>query len=318
MRRAIQTTPPDLFFCMFSGFITGYDAAMLPFPEHLIKPLEHGYEQHGPKLVVAINLLLLIAVAFSVAKLLWAFVPTPEAARWHPAPAAASALPASGSASLNTVLNAHLFGLYRVSATSDIATAPETRLDLKLIGILAGSRTGESRALIAQQGSIEKSYAIGDDIVRGVTLQAIFPDRVILARDGQMETLRLDPLSGAGSAYAPPAQVGSNDNGAASVSLSQARQEMLQDPNRAADYIRVQPNNPGGQLHGYRIYPGKNASVFTNAGLRPGDLVTSVNGTPLDDTQKALQMLNELSRAGSVSLTVDRGGQTQTINVSFN
>lgn len=289
---------------------------MLPFPDHLIKPLEHGYEQHGPKLIAAINLLLLIAIAFSFAKLLWAFVPTPETARWRPAPAPASALPASGSASLNAVLNAHLFGVYRAAATSDVATAPETRLDLKLIGILAGSRADESRALIAQQGSTEKSYAIGDDIVRGVTLQAIFPDRVILARDGLMETLRLDPLSGAGSAYMAPAQGSSNENGA--VPLSQARQEMLQDPNKASDYIRVQPNNPGGLLHGYRVYPGKNVSTFANAGLRPGDLVTAVNGTPLDDTQKALQMLNELSRAGSVSLTVDRGGQTQTINVSFN
>ena len=291
---------------------------MLTLPDHLIKPLAHGYEQHGQKLITATNLLLLIAVAFGVAQLLWAMVPTPEAARWHPIPAPLSASTTNGSTSLNTVINAHVFGLYRTSATTDLSSAPETRLDLKLIGIIAGSRAEESRALIAQQGSIEKSFAIGDDIVRGVTLQAIFPDRVILSRDGQLETLRIDPLSGAGSTYVAPTQASSVDIGSSNTALSHARQEMLQDPNKAADYIRVQANNSDGQLHGYRVYPGKKANVFNNAGLRSGDLVTSVNGTPLDDTQKALQMLNDLSKAGSVSLTVDRGGQIQTINVPFN
>ena len=302
---------------MICSFITGYDALMLPLPDHLIKPLEHGYERHGQKLILAVNVLLLVAVALNAAKLLWAVVPSSDAARWRPAPVIANTLSTTSTNSLNAILNAHLFGTYRTNARTDVSTAPETRLDLKLIGILAGSHASESRALIAQQGAIEKSYAIGDDIVRGVTLQAIFPDRVILSRDGQMETLRLDPLSGAGAAAVMPVQGASYDANA-NIGLSQARQEMLQDPNKASEYIRVQPNNAGGQLHGYRVYPGKNASVFTNTGLRAGDLVTSVNGITLDDTQKALQMLNDLSKSGSVSLTVDRGGQTQTINVSFN
>jgi general secretion pathway protein C len=46
--------------------------------------------------------------------------------------------------------------------------------------------------------------------------------------------------------------------------------------------------------------------------------VTAVNGVQLDDTQKAMQMLSDLSKAGSVSVVIDRGGQPQTINVTFN
>ena len=53
-------------------------------------------------------------------------------------------------------------------------------------------------------------------------------------------------------------------------------------------------------------------------GLRPGDLVTAVNGIQLNDTQTALQMLNDLSRAPNVTLTIERGGQVQTVNVSLN
>lgn len=291
---------------------------MLNLAHTLTIPLAQGYQRHQRRIVATVTIVLTIALALSLAKFIWALVPTPESARWQAPPASLNAAPVGAASSLNIITNARLFGLYKASAMSSLSAAPDTRLNLKLIGILAGTRASDSRAIISQQGSSEKAYAIGDDIVRGVNLQAIFADRVILSRDGQMETLRLDPTSGGSAGGFIPAQSNSPLSGNLAQQLSQARQEMLQDPAKAGDYLRIQPNNPGGQLHGYRIYPGKNASVFTNAGLRPGDLVTAVNGIALDDTQKALQMLNDLSKASSVSLMVDRGGQLQTINVTFN
>jgi general secretion pathway protein C len=304
---------------MFSGFVTGYDAAMPSLPNNLMKPLVQGYERHQTRLIIAVNALLIVGIAFASAKLLWSLVPTPDAARWQPTPVQTQTSSSNaGTAGLNTIINAHLFGIYKAAVSTDVSSAPETRLDLKLLGILAGTRASDSRAIISQSGAAEKAYAIGDDVVRGASLQAIFPDRVIISRDGQMETLRLDPTLGGSSSESPPPQRTNYDSGNLPQQLSQARQEMLQDPSKTADYIRVQPNNTNGQLHGYRIYPGKNAGVFNNAGLKPGDLVTSVNGIALDDNQKALQMLNDMSKANSVNLTVDRSGQLQTINVTFN
>jgi general secretion pathway protein C len=71
-------------------------------------------------------------------------------------------------------------------------------------------------------------------------------------------------------------------------------------------------------MKGYRVYPGQNQQLFTNAGLRPGDLVTSVNGVALDDPQKSLQMLNDLSKAHDVTVVVDRDGKPQTLNFTLN
>lgn len=303
---------------MFSNFVTGYDAVMPSLPHNLTKPLLQGYERHQTRLVIVVNALLIIGIAFTLAKLLWSVVPTPDTARWQPTPSSTLVAPNNAGTGLNTIINAHLFGTYKVSASTDVSSAPETRLDLKLLGILAGTRSSDSRAIISQPGGVEKAYAIGDDVVRGANLQAIFPDRVIISRDGQLETLRLDPTLGGASGGPAPTSYGNADGGNLPQQLSQARQEMLQDPSKTADYIRVQANNTNGQLHGYRIYPGKNVGVFNNAGLKPGDLVTSVNGVALDDNQKALQMLNDISKANSVNLTVDRGGQLQTINVTFN
>ena len=41
--------------------------------------------------------------------------------------------------------------------------------------------------------------------------------------------------------------------------------------------------SPDGKLRGMRVYPGTNAQAFNRLGLRPGDLVTAINGTTLDD-----------------------------------
>jgi general secretion pathway protein C len=65
------------------------------------------------------------------------------------------------------------------------------------------------------------------------------------------------------------------------------------------------------------VYPGRDRAAFTSAGLRPGDLVVSVNGVQLDDPAKALQMLGDLSQAGQVNLVVERGGQTQNISINL-
>ena len=80
----------------------------------------------------------------------------------------------------------------------------------------------------------------------------------------------------------------------------------------------MQPANQSGQLRGYRVYPGRDRGMFNTAGLRPGDLITAVNGVELNDAGRALQLLGELSQTTQLNLTLERGGQSQTLNLSLN
>lgn len=275
------------------------------------------YERHGRSLPPLATIGLTMLVAWLLAQLVWALVPVPEAARWQPAPVAPVVKADRGGPDLARIAGAQLFGAYRPEAApaGNLQEAPDTRLSLTLLGILSGNQR-DSRALIASSNGEEKPYAIGDDIVSGANLQAIFPDRVILSRNGQLETLRLNRDAPSRAVDTRP--VDSVGSAGTSAMLGQIREQILADPTKAAEFVRVQPANVNGQLRGYRIYPGRERAAFTDAGLRPGDLVTSVNGIQLDDNQKALQMLGDLSRAGSVTLTVERGGQPQTITLSFN
>lgn len=279
--------------------------------------LGRWYERHGRRLPSAAVLLLVLLLGHLLARLLWALWPIPDAGRWRPAQLAA-APGAQRAVDIQAAIDAHLFGDYRASADPNgAASAPETRLSLSLLGILSNSVPERSRALIASSDGAEKPFAIGDDVISGVSLQAIFADRVVLSRGGTLETLRLnkDAPSQGGAPSTPITPVGGD---ATTQMIGRIRDEVLTDPSRASQYIRVQPANVNGQLKGFRVYPGRERQPFNQIGLRPGDLVTSVNGIQLDDTQKSLQMLTELGKASSVTLTVDRGGQSQTFNVTLN
>lgn len=299
----------------------------IKLPDSVRTAVVRAYDRHGRKLPGAVSLLLAILLGIALANLLWALIPSPKSAAWRPAPAPASAQPAgaaarpAGTVDVAAIQNANLFGQYQAAPTENGGQAPESTLPLKLLGILASSDNERySRALIEVAAGDERPFGVGAQVIQGTTLQAILPDRVVLSRGGKLETLRLekDLASAAATGIADTTPPPPPPPPAGGMALSQIRDQVLQDPNKAGDFVRVQPANKDGHLQGYRIYPGKDRSIFAQAGLKPGDLVTEVNGVQLDDASKALKMLSELKDASQLNLVVDRGGQSQTINVKMN
>ena len=48
----------------------------------------------------------------------------------------------------------------------------------------------------------------------------------------------------------------------------------------------------------------------------PGDLVTEINGTPLDDPSRGMEILQSIDSASEVTVTVERNGQPTQININ--
>ena len=70
-------------------------------------------------------------------------------------------------------------------------------------------------------------------------------------------------------------------------------------------------------MNGFRVYPGRNRPAFMRLGLRPGDQVTAINGTPLDDRDRGEQILRTLSSSSEARVTVIRGGQQQDLTLNL-
>ena len=62
---------------------------------------------------------------------------------------------------------------------------------------------------------------------------------------------------------------------------------------------------------------GRNRAIFNKLGLKPGDLVTAINGTALDDPQRSQEVFNTIQTSDHVTVTVERGGQKQDISLNI-
>jgi general secretion pathway protein C len=212
------------------------------------------------------------------------------------------------------IVNAHLFGV--AASSGDPANAPATAANLALTGTLAGREPEHGWAIIGASGQAARVYATGTALPGGAKLFAVYPDRVILDRNGSHESLLLPRLSaGAGGNFAPRV-ASQSQGGAPDASLADSvRQLLVQNPQAGGDLLRPQPVFAGGSLRGYRVYPGRNRAQFAGLGLQPGDLVMAVNGVALDDPNRGLEILRGVGQGSAVTLSVERGGQQQQIAI---
>ncbi len=216
----------------------------------------------------------------------------------------------------------HLMGKpASVSTTKQVIDAPETTLNLKLLGVLAGGKE-YGYAIISSSGDEIKNYALGDDVPGGATLHAVFSDHVILDRDIRMETLRLPKANASGfnqkkltnTAKAPVTQSKPAENETNFETIGQFREEIMKNPVRLTEFINATPhNNEDGKFMGYKLAPSNNKDMFYQLGLEPGDVVININDIVLDAPNKGPEALGALSTATEIKIVVMRAGTEITL-----
>ncbi len=208
------------------------------------------------------------------------------------------------------ITNAHLFGT-APAPKQDGANAPQTSIPLVLTGTIAGDDPQNGLAILGQTAQSAKVYAVGDNVPGGARLHSVYSDRVVIDRDGQLESLALPRKV---SAPAPaPSTAALPEN----PSLERMRRMITEQPGLITDVMRPQPVMDHGHMNGFRVYPGRNRQAFMRLGLRPGDQVTAINGTPLDDRDRGEQILHTLASASEARVTVIRGGVQEDLNLNI-
>ncbi len=244
------------------------------------------------------------AIAGQLALLVWKFVP---GARRPPPP---PAVPTRGAPpDLAALLRAPLFGAPATAAQSG-ENAPRTRVALVLAGTLAVRDPKAGLAIIGESAQAARLYAAGSTLPGGVRLHEVYTDRVVLDRDGSLETLPLPRQSTAGgTARLSP-------SGNTEPALGESVQRLVaQGPEVIGEVLRPMPTYANGQLKGFRVYAGRDRQKFAKLGLQPGDLVTQINGVPLGDAQHGMEILRTLGNAATANVTIERGGSVQQVTV---
>jgi general secretion pathway protein C len=136
---------------------------------------------------------------------------------------------------------------------------------------------------------------------------------VILDRNGNLESLAL-PRQSTGVGMAPPPVA----NLPTENPIAQRMRDLIaSEPGVISDIMRPQPVFAQGKQRGYRVYPGRNRQAFTRLGLRPGDLVTAINGTPLDDPARGQEIFSTLGSSSEARVTVMRNGKQQDLTLNM-
>lgn len=273
-----------------------------------------------------VTLVLVLLLGWQLARLVWLLVPASPlgdtvTAAPPPGSAASAAVAGRQSVDVEAIASAHLFG---EANAEDVANLPlpspteeleETRLALTLKGTMAGTDDRLTVAIIADNRNEEKVYSIGDAVVPGATLHAVYRDQVVLNRSGVLESLKLPKDMPTSSA--PVQRATTTRTAIATPSEEPSIQETLtQNASRLTEVIRPVPYFVAGQQQGFRVYPGRDRKAFAALGLRPGDLVKDINGAALTDPQQAAQIFQDLGSADQVSVTVERNGQPEVLTLT--
>ena len=257
-----------------------------------------------------VTAILVIAVAWQLARITWLLIPEDVAAITPLAVGTVPATPATTGGSeidILSIRNACLFGCPDENEPPPpglIIDAPE-ETELTLRGIISDNAPELGLAIISEQGGEEKVYKVGDNLPRGRRLHSVYADKAFLMRGTEMRQLTLPKEFSSSSFRRTPTRATSQ----ASRSQRSLREVISKNPARLTDIIRPQPVFVDGKQRGYRVYPGRQRQQFSALGLKPGDLVIEINGAMLDDPARGMEVFRSLGDATQVTVTVERNGQ---------
>ncbi|SFP74261.1 type II secretion system protein N [Sphingomonas rubra] len=243
------------------------------------------------------ELALMAGLAVQVSRLIWTLAtPVSPLGEWRPA---GVVLPGPAASIL-----AGFDPFFRLGAPAG-QPAAVTSLQLTLFGIRLDEATGRGSAILAGPDGVQQSVGVGEEVQPGVRLKAVAFDHVTLDRGGTTEDLFLDqsaappppPGAPAGIPGAPPAAPG--------VPVARLRQE-----------IGFIPRIDGGRVSGLTVRAQGSGEVFRNAGLRDGDVVTSIAGRPVSGPGDLDRVAIEFADGGAIPIIVERGQNTLPLSIT--
>jgi general secretion pathway protein C len=244
----------------------------------------------------------------------------------------------AGSTPAGSIAKWHLFGNTPLAGSTGASSTAQVMI---LRGTLADRDPAAGIAVIGDTERGEQAYRAGENVAAGVKLARVYSDHVVLVHEGVEETLTLtrdrnlmpaDIVRPGSSNSATPARQNSAmratpaNSSAASSATQTARapadwqqtvERLRQNPDELAKRVPIVPVLDGGRLTGVQVSAGADIALINRIGLRAGDIVTAVNGAPVDSIARGQQIVDSLRNAASARVTVLRNGKPIDITISL-
>jgi general secretion pathway protein C len=231
-----------------------------------------------------------------------------------------------------------------IKQAAPLAPPPVVAQDLN-IRLLGTSHLTQSRpfAIVENQRTAQQSlYRQGDEIEGVGRLVAIEKTRIIVEHEGQRLAVEipqedmqapaavsppgpnLDETEGDEAPPDVPVQPPtSSARGVHPMGLNRYQLDRstvdsnLNNMSQLLTQMRAIPNVQNGKSNGFSLSEIQPGSLFSQMGLRDGDLVTTISGQDLNDPTQAMAMLNQLRNQQNIQIGVVRNGRPVVLNYSI-
>jgi general secretion pathway protein C len=200
-----------------------------------------------------------------------------------------------------------------VPAISPEADAPAPPAHGALLtGTILSSKSADARTIISDRHDRQRVYARGDEIADGGEVVEIHRDYVVVRRGGRLETL--DFSRNAATRMLEHATPDAAQTTPPEDYREVLRHAMFTHPELLLQLVGATAVVEGGHFRGYRVMQPADPAFLESLGLKPGDMLTAVNGAPLDTPDFGAQVLDAVTGTGVLTFTVQRGGQILVVS----
>lgn len=201
----------------------------------------------------------------------------------------------------------------------DLENLKQTDLKLRLWGTVT-RQNAASYAVIEDTKTREQNLYRRGDSVQNATVKMILREKIVLSVDNQDEILNIEkPVASKSRFRAGRSNTRSARLPASSysrrITLNRERlANALENLGQLMDQAAIRPYIEDGRPAGISIAGIKPNAIFRRMRLRNGDIITGVNGRPIESVEDAIAAFEELNTSSEIQVDIKRRGRKQRLN----
>jgi general secretion pathway protein C len=242
-------------------------------------------------------------------------------------------------ASYSVIAERDIFNSIKEVAPVAPAPVPTLDLDIRLLGTSHLTQSRPFAVIENERNALQALYRQGDEIEGIGRLVGVEKTRIIIDRQGQRVAVEIpqDAMEAPSEVSPPTPSPDDSDETPPEVAVQlptavggvhrlgrnryQVDRSMvdssLQNMSQLFTQMRAIPNIQNGKSNGFALSEIQPGSLFSQMGLRDGDLVTTISGQDLSDPTQALAMLNQLRNQQNLQIGLMRNGRPLTLNYNI-
>jgi general secretion pathway protein C len=197
----------------------------------------------------------------------------------------------------------------------DIENLKQTDLKLRLWGTATGQEA-TSYAVIEDTKTREQNLYRTGDSIQNATVKMILREKIVLAVDNKDEILAIEePVKSKRRFRSGRKNTRTSRSFSRKITLNRKRLERTMEKlGQLMNHANLRLHTKNGRPDGVSVTRIKRNSIFRRLRLRHGDIITSVNGRPVETVEDAIAIFENLTSSSEIQVDINRRGRKQRLN----